>query len=370
MTLRRFGGLSAAFAVVVLSAPMPASADPAGCAALRARGTGPRSSAADLVRLPGGRATEVARLPAPLDALGYSRRQGVAHGLAGRFDADLPGAPGRHAVTISPSGEVRDIGRVPWSVLRATAGEVIGDRWYLGSYDFLHAVDIDPGSPGYLRITSATAMLDPTLGEHDFAAAGGALYGVSTLLPGPARLVRIDPVSGAVSAVPGMRLPGGAVYGSLAAGPDRAWYALAHEIGGRSRLYRLDESGAVREVSSGPALSSSDATGCIGAPPPPPRQPPREPQPPESRPPDSSPPAPRPPAPEPLAPPPPEPEPAPPPVEPPTPPPQPQRDRPQMFAEEQEEPEVSPTQEKRRWGVTTLLLVLGGGAAARANQRR
>lgn len=366
MSLRRVAGLSAACAAVALSAPVPASADPGGCEVLRTRGTAPDSSTVDAVELPSGAARAVARVPARLDALGYSREQGVAYGLAGSFDSDLPGEPGRHAVTISPSGQVRDVGRVPWSVLPATAGEVIGDRWYLAAHNFLYAVDIDPGSPSYLRVVSATAMLDPTVGEHDFAAADGALYGVSTLLPGPARVVRIDPGTGAVAPVPGMRLPGDAVYGSVSLGPDRALYALAHEVGGRSRLYRVDGSGAVREVSRGPALLNSDATGCLESPPAPPKPRPPEPPPPPQ-------PAPAPPPPEPPAaepPPAPEPPAPPPPPAPDPPPPEPRdRDRPQMFVEQQEQPDITPTQEKRRWALTTLLLVLGGGVAARAVQR-
>lgn len=383
---RRLAGASAAFAAVAVSVPVLTAADsPGKCGILRTQTTAdPFSSTVERVDPGSGEPTQVAELDEVVDALGFSSSQGVAYGMAGDFAHDHPdGAPpGRRAVTISPDGTVTDAGRVPWAVLRATAGEVVGDRWYLGALNFLYVVDIDPDSPSYLDITEATALHDPALavGMHDFAAdpVDGDLYGVSSLLPGPARVVRIDPGTGDVQVVPGARLPGGTVYGSVSIGPDRSLFALAHDVDGASRLYRVDRDGEVRELASGPVVLSSDSAGCIGEPGPPPPEPaPPEPAPPEPPPPDPpppEPPAPQPPAPSPPAPEPPEaaqPAPEPPAPEPPSPPQDSGRDRPVMFPpEESDDEQPTPTEEKRRWGLTTLLLILGGGAAARSVGRR
>jgi hypothetical protein len=383
--------------------------EPGGCTVLQAENE--RDGAPTTLRLlvlPGGVTKRVSQAGYWINAMGYSAAQDVVYGVAdgtrsGRYH-------GAHAVRIDAAGVVTDLGvirragaRQPaWSpVTGATAGAIDGDRWYVRQGSDLYTVDIDPGGQDYVRVVHRTPLRPVSLavGVDDFAfdPADGLLYGVSTTSRGDSSVVTIDPSSGKVAVVPGLRFPEGGAYGSVVLAPG-AIYATANHDGQRSATFRLprDGSGRPTEVASGPPLVSADAAGCFAEPPPPPSSPPPSTPPEQSSPPPSTPPSQSPapprtepppvtPAPEPPPTPqpppveqpvvvPPTPAPAPPPSPvvtptpstsvPPPPPPSTPRARPEEKAEPVAQDTGERTEEKRRWGLTTLILVLGGAAAA------
>jgi hypothetical protein len=262
--------------------PFPlAKAEPAGCAFFRVQ-TGPREGTSTLVRvtLPAGGTTTVAGLGYQVNAIGYARAQDLMYGIADRGRDRHDGA---HAVTIDRGGRVTDLGaigygtpgHVPWGImLDATAGAVRGNRWYIKKYGSLYTVDLTPGSRSHLAIVDTKPMypypLANGLDDFDFDPADGLLYGVSRAPDGAGTVDVVDPNTGAVRPVPGPRLPSSRAFGSVTVGWDRAWYVTANDVRGRSRLYRVTRQGAVTELSAGPALSSSDSTGCVSIPTPPP----------------------------------------------------------------------------------------------------
>lgn len=407
------------------SAKEPAHA-PGGCTVLQAENE--RDGAPTTLRLlslPGGVTRRVSQAGYWINAMGYSAAQGVIYGVA---DGTRAGRyPGAHAVRIDTAGVVTDLGvigragaRKPvWSpVTGATAGAIDGDRWYVRQGSDLYTVDIDPAAPDYVRVVHRTALRPVSLavGVDDFAfdPADGLLHGVSATSRGDSSVVTLDPSSGKVVVVPGLKFPEGGAYGSVVLAPG-AIYATANRAGQRSVTYRLprDGSGPATEVASGRPLVSGDAAGCFAEapaplPPPPPTTPPGQSSPPPTTPPGQSspppttppgqsspppttppgqssppPPPPRtePPAPEPSPPPPPPveqpvvapptPVPAPPPLvtpapSTPAPPPSPPTTR-HARPEKKTQPVVQDaghrTEQKRRWGLTALILVLGGGAA-------
>ncbi|WP_086853024.1 DUF6923 family protein [Amycolatopsis kentuckyensis] len=386
------------------------SREPGGCTVLQAENE--RSGAPTTLRLlslPGGVTQRVSQAGYWINAMGYSAAQDVVYGVAdgtraGRYH-------GAHAVRIDAAGVVTDLGVIGragapkpvWSpVSGATAGAIDGDRWYVRQGSDLYTVDIEPGGRDYLRVVHRTALRPVSLatGVDDFAfdPADGLLYGVSATSRGDSSVVTLDPSSGKVAVVPGLRFPDGGAYGSVVLAPG-AIYATANRDGQRSVTYRLprDGSGPATEVAAGRPLVSGDAAGCLTDEPPPPSTPPGQSSPPPSTPPAQSSPPPR------TEPPPvtqaPEPEPAPPPppveqpvvlppapvpaptptqvVTPtpssPAPSPSPSPTTPRARPEKEAEPVVQDTghrtEEKRRWGLTALILVLGGGAAV-AHVRR
>jgi hypothetical protein len=384
------------------SAKRPAAPDPGGCTILQAENE--RAGAPTTLRLlalPGGVTKRLTQAGFWINAMGYSAMQDVVYGVAdgtrgGRF------FHGAHAVRIDAKGAVTDLGVIGragaqhpvWSLVTgATAGAIAGTRWYLRQDSDLYTVDLNPKSANYLRVVHRTALRPVSLavGVDDFAydPADGLLYGVAATSHGDGSVVRLDPSTGKVTVVPGLRFPRGGAYGSVVLGPG-AIYATANRDGHRSVTYRLprDGSGPAVEVSTGPPLVSGDAAGCYteAAPPPPPPPPP-----PSSSTPTSTPASPTPtpttPAPEPTPPsqPPPveepvavapapvvtptpvaTPEPAAPTAEPPPPPP---HARPKKESEPVAQDRGALTKEKRRWGLTALILVLGGGAAAAHGRR-
>ncbi|WP_410641776.1 DUF6923 family protein [Amycolatopsis sp. lyj-346] len=415
-------GVAAAVSVLLaatgwLAPPAPRLAvarEPGGCTVLQAENQ--RSGAPTTLRLlslPGGGTQRVSQAGYWINAMGYSAAQDVVYGVAdgtraGRYH-------GAHAVRIDAGGVVTDLGvirragaRQPgWSpVTGATAGAIDGDRWYVRQGSDLYTVDIDPAGQDYVRVVHRTALRPVSLavGVDDFAfdPADGLLYGVSATSHGRSSVVKIDPSSGKVAVVPGLRFPEGGAYGSVVLAPG-AIYATANHAGRRSATFRLprDGSGPPTEVATGPPLVSADAAGCFAeapapAPPPPPSTPPEQSSPPPSTSPGQPPPPPRteqpvPPAPEP----PPQPPPQPPPVEqpvvvppspapappppvvtpppstsvPPPPPPTTPRARPEKEAAPVAQDTGQRTEEKRRWGLTALILVLGGGAAVARGRR-
>ena len=260
--------------------PRPAAQDVAGCTILQAENEhdGPPTTLR-LLSLPDGTTKRVTQAGFRINAMGYSASQGVVYGVAEGIRHDH----NAHAVRIGAAGEVTDLGvvgragaRRPVSSLitGATAGAVAGNRWYVRQDSDLYTVDIDPASPDYVRVVHRTALRPVSLavGVDDFAydPADGLLYGVSTTSRGDDSVVTLDPASGKVVPVPGLRFPRGGAYGSVVLGPG-AFYATANRDGHRSVLYRLprDGSGPAVEVVTGPALASSDAAGCFTETPPP-----------------------------------------------------------------------------------------------------
>ncbi|MFD6068975.1 DUF6923 family protein [Amycolatopsis lurida] len=325
-----------------------------------------------------------------LNALGYSATRNLVFGVAEGVSR------GAHAVTIDRDGKTQDLGpitragnRLPlWSpVAGVTAGAIGGNSWYLLRNGTLYTVDLSPGER-YLRVIGTVFLRPITLAHdvNDFAYHNGLLYGVSTTWRGKGAVITIDPVSGKVREAEDARFPPADVYGSVVLGRDGALYATANRIGGRSVLYRLDRSGQVTVVRSGPPLAGSDAAGCLTAPEPPKPEPPK-PEPPKPTPTPTPSPTPSPspsstPSPSPSSSPSPSPTPSPTPsspastpapkvVPPPAPVPKPSRSAaPRERKEEAAETDsLARTKEKRRWGLTALVLILGGGAAAAAVRR-
>ncbi|EME52896.1 DUF6923 family protein [Amycolatopsis decaplanina] len=325
-----------------------------------------------------------------LNALGYSATRDLVFGVAEGLGR------GAHAVTIDRDGNTQDLGpiaragnRLPvWSpVAGVTAGAIGGNSWYLLRNGTLYTVDLTPGER-YLRVIGTVFLRPITLAHdvNDFAYHNGLLYGVSTTWRGKGAVITIDPASGKVLEAEDARFPPADVYGSVVLGRDGAMYATANRIGGRSVLYRLDRSGQVSEVRSGPPLAGSDAAGCLTAPevPEPPKPKPPKPTPTPTPTPTRSPsPTPSPtPAPSPSSSPSPAPTPSPAPssspvptpapqvIPPPVPAPKPSRSAaPKERKAAAETDSHARTKEKRRWGLTALVLILGGGAAAGAVRR-
>jgi len=323
-----------------------------------------------------------------LNALGYSAKRDLVFGVAEGLSR------GAHAVTIDRAGKTQDLGpitragnRLPlWSpVAGVTAGAIGGDSWYLLRNGTLYTVDLTPGER-YLRVIRTVFLRPITLAHdvNDFAYHNGLLYGVSTTWRGKGAVITIDPETGKVREAEDARFPPADVYGSVVLGRDGALYATANRIGGRSVLYRLDRSGQVTVVLSGPPLAGSDAAGCLTAPEPPKPEPPK-PEPPKPEPPKPT-PTPSPTSAPPSSSPSPSPTPTPSPSpsssspaptsapqvmpQPPVSAPKPSRSAvPRERKEAAETDTHARTKEKRRWGLTALVLILGGGAAAGAVRR-
>ncbi|MEA5364540.1 hypothetical protein VA596_33770 [Amycolatopsis sp., V23-08] len=392
----------------------PAAQEQNGCTILQAENVrGGAPTTLRLLSLPSGLTKRLTEVGYWINAMGYSAAQDAVYGVAdgtraGRYH------DGAHAVRISRDGDVTDLGvvgkagprRPVWSqVTGATAGAIAGNHWYVRQNSDLYTVDIDPESDDYVRVVHRTSLRPVALanGVDDFAydPADGLFYGVSTSSRGDNAVVTLDPATGKVAVVPGLRFPDGGAYGSVVLGPG-VIYATANRAGHRSVTYRLPRDGSTPavELSSGPALASGDAAGCYTEatppppPPPPPTTTPSTPPPPTTTPtptpeptptPSPSPtPTPTTPAPEPPPPsqPPPVEEPvavAPAPIPAPAP-----REEPTPAASPPTTPHARPTEkpkpvaqdtgirteEKRRWGLTTLILVLGAGAVAAARRHR
>ncbi|WP_290063117.1 DUF6923 family protein, partial [Amycolatopsis solani] len=289
----------------------PAAQAPDRCTILQAeneRGGAPTTLR--LLDMPGGATKRLTRAGYWINAMGYSAAQGAVtggpHGTRdGRYDR------GAHAVRIDAQGTVTDLGvigragavRPVWSLVTgATAGAIAGNRWYVRQDGDLYTMDINPASPDYLRVVHRTALRPVSLavGVDDFAydPVDGLLHGVSTTSRGDDAVVTLDPATGKVVPVPGLRFPAGGAYGSVVLGPG-AIYATANRDGHRSVTYRLprDGSGPAVEVATGPVLVSGDAAGCFTEappplPPPPPNTPPPTTPPPNTPPPNTPPPTP------------------------------------------------------------------------------
>ncbi|WP_249027200.1 DUF4394 domain-containing protein, partial [Amycolatopsis lexingtonensis] len=184
-----------------------------------------------LLELPGGATKRLTQAGYWINAMGYSAAQDVVYGVAdgtrrGRYDH------GAHAVRIDGQGTVTDLGvigragatRPVWSLVTgATAGAIAGNRWYVRQDSDLYTVDISPATQDYLRVVHRTPLRPVSLavGVDDFAydPADGLLYGVSTTSRGGTSVVTLDPATGKVVPVPGLRFPQGGAYGSVVLGP-------------------------------------------------------------------------------------------------------------------------------------------------------
>jgi hypothetical protein len=319
------------------------------------------------VTLPSGAERVLHAAPVELNALGYVSSQDLVYGIGDHG----------HLFRIDRSGGIKDLG-YPQGVPRgdlalATAGAAMGGTLVVRLDDRLFTIDVAPSSRTYLSVTRVVRMRPEADGLDDFAVdpVDGLFYGVNATHGRPS-VVSIDPSSGAVRVVatPAGLPTHGSSYGAAVIDSSRTLYVLDNDDSHRSRLFAIPRGGPAREVSSAPAVGSSDAAGCLGMPTPPPPPPP---------PPRSTTPAP-PPPPQPTTT-------TPPPPPPPTtttravvipPPPPPQRPvvvtpKPKPWTAPQATPVAAADHEERtkerRWALTAVILLVGGGAATHAAAR-
>ncbi|WP_144065478.1 DUF6923 family protein [Lentzea albidocapillata] len=321
-----------------------------------------------------GGVAEVARLDYAVNALGYSSALGRLVGLTSKGHRWWKNPS--HVVLIDTKGVVNDLGPVDAHWFRTddvSAGAVVGTTFYVRDHARLHAIDIDPESPSYLKIVRTVVLDWPALTLDDFAVdpSSGKLTGVSAAGWGPGEVVSFDPATGRVlSKAEIANLPGRSTYGAVLIDAAGTVYAINNGYKGHSRVYRVTGTTAT-ELSTGPQMGMIDAAGCLPNP-----MPPRV-EPPAPRP--EVPPPPPPPAP--LAP---TPAPAPAPVVPPpspttaTPPPVPPqqpvpvraaRQRPEPRKDLPLDPETTPMTKSRKWAMVTVILVMLGAGAAAARTR-
>lgn len=325
-----------------------------------------------------GGVTEIARLDYAVNALGYSPALGRLVGLTSKGQHWWKNPS--HVVLIDTKGAVNDLGPVDAYWFRTddvSAGAVVGSTFYVRDNARLHAIDIDPESPSYLKIVRTVVLDWPALTLDDFTAdpANGKLTGVSAAGWGPGEVVTFDPVSGrGLGKTEVAGLPGKSTYGAVVIDAAGTVYATNNGYQGRSRTYRV--SGSAVELSAGAEMGMIDAAGCLPNP-----MPPRI-EPPAPRP--EVPALPPPPAP---APPPPAPAPAPAPVaalvvpQPPVVTPPPASAAPQPVAvraarQRNEprkdlplDPKTTPLTKSRKWAMVTIILVMLGAGAAAARAR-
>ncbi|WP_425434654.1 DUF6923 family protein [Lentzea xinjiangensis] len=366
---------------MVLSAPFTsavAQAAPQSCDAFQVRSLhrGALSSFATLDVSSGG-VEEIARLGYAVNALGYSSTLGRLVGLTSRGHRWWKNPS--HVVLIDVKGTVNDLGPVDAHWFRTddvSAGAVVGTTFYVRDNARIHAIDIDPKSPSYLKIVRTVVLDWPALTLDDFATGpNGKLTGVSAAGHGPGELVSFDPASGRVLSRKEITgLPGKSTYGAVVIDAAGTVHAVNNGYKGRSHVYRIDGATAV-ELSSGPQLGMVDAAGCLPSPMPPRVEPPAPrpevPSPPPPSPAPSPAPVPAPaPAPVPVVPPPPAATPASPPSVAPQPVPvRAARQKTQPRADLPLETETTPLTKSRKWAMVTIVLVMLGAGAAAARAR-
>ncbi|USX48179.1 hypothetical protein [Lentzea sp. HUAS12] len=318
--------------------------------------------------------TEVARLDYAVNALGYSSALGRLVGITSKGHHWWKNPS--HVVLIDTKGAVNDLGPVDAHWFRTddvSAGAVVGTTFYVRDHARLHAIDIDPASPSYLRIVR-TAVLDwPALTLDDFTPdpLTGRLTGVSAAGWGPGEVVSFDPVTGRVlSRTEIAGLPGRSTYGAVVIDAAGTVHAINNGYQGSSRLYRTTGTSAV-ELSTGPQMGLIDAAGCLPNPMPPRVEPP-EPRPEVPLVPPAPPvqvPAPPAPGAVPVVRQPPAATPTPPPA---TPQPAPVRTARQKTQARQDlalDPETTPMTKSRKWAMVTIIMVMLGAGAAAARAR-
>jgi hypothetical protein len=144
----------------------------------------------------------------------------------------------------------------------------------------LYAIGVDPSSSAFDAVARVLPLHPRWLSDEvdDFAVdtANGLLYGLRGDAGGPASVVSVDPNSGAVAQVRVVQgLPGWADYGSVVLS-GQTMYAIADDVLGQSRLYRipLDGSGGPIQLASWSAAEVTDLAGCLATPVPPTTPPP------------------------------------------------------------------------------------------------
>lgn len=321
-----------------------------------------------------GGVTEVARLDYAVNALGYSLALGRLVGLTSKGHRWWKNPS--HVVLIDTKGVVNDLGPVDAHWFRTddvSAGAVVGTKFYVRDHARLHAIDIDPDSPSYLKIVRTVVLDWPALTLDDFTAdpATGKLTGVSAAGWGPGEVVSFDLGTGRVLAKAKIaELPGRSTYGAVLIDSAGTVYAVNNGYKGRSRVYRITGTTAT-ELSTGPQMGMIDAAGCLPNPMPPRVEPPAPRPEVPAPPPPPVPPAPVPaPAPAPVVPPPSPTTATPPPVAP-------QQPVPVRAARQKPEPrkelaldrETTPMTKSRKWAMVTVILVMLGAGAAAARAR-
>ncbi|HUQ54027.1 MAG TPA: hypothetical protein VM306_00065 [Lentzea sp.] len=204
--------------------------------------------------------------------MGYSSALGRLVGLTSRGHHWWKNPS--HVVLIDTKGAVNDLGPVDAHWFRTddvSAGAVVGTTFYVRDHALLHAIDIDPASPSYLKIVRTVVLGWPALTLDDFAPdpVSGKLTGVSAAGHGPGEVVTFDPATGRVLARTEIAgLPGKSTYGAAVIDPAGTVYAVNNGYKGRSRVYRIAGTSAV-ELSSGEQMGMIDAAGCLPKPMPP-----------------------------------------------------------------------------------------------------
>ncbi|GAA0634633.1 hypothetical protein GCM10010174_65310 [Kutzneria viridogrisea] len=314
-----------------------------------------------------GATEQLKTLPYGVNAIGYARGQDRVYGIGNEG----------HVISIDRSGAATDHGQVRGvprgDLALATAGAIGGNLLFVRLDDRLFTIDVAPGSATFLSVVRVTRLRPgdwvENLDDFAFDEADGLLYGVSTGLGGPAAVVSVDPVSGAVRKVSTPSgLPDHGSYGSAVIDSARTLHVLNNRYHDHSVLYEIPHGAtSARQVAQYPATNTSDMAGCLGvpAPPPPTTTPPPTTVPPPP-PPPVAPPPPPPPAPAVVVPPPPV---VPPKPEPPAP--VPSAKRPQSTPKPKAVAKAANTEvtKERRWAMATLVLVLGAGAVATSAAR-
>ena len=263
------------------------------CVALEVRTADGGGGGSSLVRLDldTGSSVPVTQLGGEINAIGYAPQQNLVYGIATGH--------GGHLVRISTQGSLSDLGQVRGAGGRlgdAVAGAVLGGDLYVRADGWLIAVGVDPSNGDFGAVARQVPVHPQWLADDvdDFAVdtSNGLLYG----LQGDS-VVSIDPGSGAVRVVTQVRgLPGWASFGSVVLS-GQSMYAIADDVFGQSRLYRipLDGTGPAIQLASWSAADVTDMAGCLvtaapptSPPPPPPVTTHRPPPPPPTTPPPST----------------------------------------------------------------------------------
>ncbi len=266
------GVLLPVLAIAALFSPQSDAVTPTVCEAILVR-TGEHGIGTTLstVSLPSGAERQLRSASVEMNALGYVSSQDLVYGIGDHG----------HVLRIDRSGGIKDLG-YPQGVPRgdlalATAGAAMGGTLVVRLDDRLFTIDVTPSSRTYLSVTRVVRMRPEADGVDDFAVdpVDGLFYGVNSTHGRPT-VVSIDPSTGAVHVVatPAGLPAHGSSYGAAVIDSSRTLYVLDNDDGHRSRLFAIPRGGPAREVSSAPAVGTSDAAGCLGMPTPPPPPPP------------------------------------------------------------------------------------------------
>jgi GEVED domain len=201
----------------------------------------------------------IATLPGFVNALAYAPGPALVYGIAGS-----------RIVTIDTGGHLVDRGAAPHGTSGAYVGAIAGNRWFLRSGGAMSVLSIDRSSSAYLHVIAVVPVhIDGELGDWDINPSDRSLYGIAAG-GGPARLVRVDPQTGAVTVVAHPRgLPPHDNYGAIAIGDGGLLTAFDNATGRSYSLLLAHPSLATIQRAGGtvaPAASGhADAAGCPSA---------------------------------------------------------------------------------------------------------